>query len=95
MAKIQPVTTWFNGEPQTASNFTLRSIADNLETSATLYYELQKEIVDGESVSYENLITANLDISGADYASWSVEPDANTWIYNWAASKLNLVLITE
>ena len=95
MAKIQPVTTWFNGEPQTASNFTLRSIADNLETSATLYYELQKEIVDGESVSYENLITANLDISGADYTSWSVEPDANTWIYNWAASKLNLVLITE
>ena len=68
--KIQPITTWFNGEPQTASNFTLRSIADNLETSAVLYYELQKEIVDGESVNYENLVTANLEISGTDYQEW-------------------------
>ena len=93
--KIQPITTWFNGEPQTASNFTLISINDNFTSSAVLYYELQKEIVDGESVSYENLITANLDISGQDYQDWSVEPDANTWIYNWAATKLNLVLITE
>ena len=91
--KIQPITTWFNGEPQTASNFNLRSIADDFTTSAVLYYELQKEIVDGDSVSYENLVTANLDINGADYQEWSAEPDANTWIYNWAAGKLNLVLI--
>ena len=93
--KIQPVTTWFNGEPQTATNFTLISINDNFKTSATLYYELQKEIVNEEVVSYENLITATLDISGQDYKDWSVEPDANTWIYNWAAGKLNLVLIAE
>jgi hypothetical protein len=93
--KIQPITTWFNGEPQTASNFTLRSIADDFTSSATLYYELQKEIVNEESVSYENLITANLDINGQDYQDWSVEPDANTWIYNWAAAKLNLTLIGE
>jgi C4-type Zn-finger protein len=93
--KIQPITTWFNGEPQTATNFTLISINDNFTTSAVLYYELQKEIVNEESVSYENLITATLDISGQDYKDWSVEPDANTWIYNWAAGKLNLVLVTE
>jgi len=95
MAKIQPITTWFNGEPQTASNFTLRSIADDFTSSATLYYELQKEIVNEESVSYENLITANLDINGADYQEWSATPDANTWIYDWAANKLKLVLISE
>ena len=95
--KIQPITTWFNGEPQTASNFTLISINDNFTSSAVLYYELQKEVVTegSDSVSYENLITANLDINGQDYTDWSVEPDANTWIYNWAAAKLNLVLITE
>ena len=93
--KIQPITTWFNGEPQTASNFTLRSIADDFTTSAVLYYELQKEIVTEvtDGVSYENLVTANLEINGADYQEWSAEPDANTWIYNWAAGKLNLVLI--
>jgi len=93
--KIQPITTWFNGEPQTASNFTLRSIADNFVDNCTLYYELQKETVNEESVTYENLITANLDITGQDYIDWSSAPDANTWIYNWAAGKLNLVLITE
>ena len=95
--KIQPVTTWFNGEPQTATNFTLISINDNFTTSAVLYYELQKEVVsqDLENPSYENLITATLDISGQDYKDWSATPDANTWIYNWAAGKLNLVLITE
>ena len=95
--KIQPVTTWFNGEPQTATNFTLRSIADNFVNNCTLYYELQKEVVnvDSEVVSYENLITATLDISGQDYKDWSAEPDANTWIYNWASGKLNLLLITE
>jgi len=93
--KIQPITTWFNGEPQTASNFTLRSIADDFTTSATLYYELQKEIVTEvtDGVSYENLITANLNINGADYQEWSSTPDANIWIYNWAANKLKLVLV--
>ena len=93
--KIQPITTWFNGEPQTATNFTLISIRDDFQSTATLYYELQKEVVNVEVVSYENLITATLDISGQDYADWSVEPDANTWIYNWAANKLKLVLIAE
>jgi hypothetical protein len=91
--KIQPITTWFNGVEQTASNFTLRSIADNFETNAVLYYELQKEIVNEEVISYENLITATLDISGQDYLDWSSNPDANTWIYNWAATQLNLTLI--
>jgi hypothetical protein len=65
--KIQPITTWFNGEPQTATNFTLISIRDNFTDASTLYYELQKEIVNEESVSYENLITATLDITGQDY----------------------------
>ena len=95
--KIQPITTWFNGEPQTATNFTLRSIADDFTTSATLYYELQKEVVNEAlyvtNSSYENLITATLDITGQDYQEWSAEPDANAWIYNWAANKLKLVLI--
>lgn len=93
--KIQPITTWFNGEPQTATNFTLISIRDDFQSTATLYYELQKEIVNEESVSYENLITATLDINGQDYKDWASTPDANTWIYNWAANKLKLVLIAE
>ena len=91
--KIVPVSIWFNGEFQTATNFTLISIRDNFETTATLYYELQEEIIFNEIISYENLVTATLDISGQDYIDWSANPDANTWIYQWAATQLNLTLI--
>jgi hypothetical protein len=91
--KIQPIQTWFNGQLETASNFTLRSIADDFTTNAVLYYELQKEVVSVESVSYENLVTATLEINGKDYQEWSATPDANTYIYNWAANKLKLTLI--
>ncbi len=95
--KIQPITTWFNGEPQTATNFTLISIRDNFTDAATLYYELQKEVVneDLKVIGYENLITATLDITAQDYQDWTSTPDANAWIFNWTANKLKLVLIAE
>lgn len=99
MAKIQPLTLWINGETKEATNFTLRSIGDNLslvptEGVATLYYELQSTTTDEQgNETYENIITANLDISGADYASWNNDPTSNAWAYNWAASKLKLTFV--
>lgn len=99
--KIQPVSTFFNGQTVEVNNFVLRSIGDNLSLvplkgAATLYYELQSvtENEDG-SLNVQNVITATLDIAGADYASWNNDPTSNAWAYNWAANKLNLVLITE
>jgi len=41
------------------------------------------------------LITGQLYISGADYAQWDAEIDANAWIYQWAADQLNLILLPE
>jgi len=116
MAKIQPLTLWINGETKEATNFNLRSIADNLslvpfvEVStnsigdkmsiiqnggmATFYYELQSTTTDEQgNETYENIITANLDISGADYESWNNDTTSNAWAYNWAAAKLKLILI--
>ena len=100
--KIQPITTWFNGEPQVATNFTLKSIEDNfsldlLKGQAILYYELQSEVINegSDTATYINLITATLNISGEDYASWNNDPTSNAWIYNWAAAKLNIVLIPD
>jgi len=99
MAKIQPLTLWINGETKEATNFTLKSIGDNLslvpaEGVAILYYELQSTTTDEQGKeTYENIITANLDISGDDYASWNNDPTSNAWAYNWAASKLNLTFI--
>lgn len=99
--KIQPLTLWINGETKEATNFTLRSIGDNLslvplEGVATLYYELQSTTTDEQGKeTYENIITANLDISGADYTSWNNDPNSNAWAYNWAAVKLNLTFVSE
>ena len=100
MAQIQPIQLWINGENVEANNFTLRSIGDNLslvptEGQATLYYELQAVSVVDEVKSVETIITANLEISGAEYDSWNADPTSNAWILQWAAAKLNLVLIAE
>lgn len=99
MAQIQPITTFYNGESVQLTNFVLSSIGDNLsltqlEGIATFYYELQTEIKDTEgNTSYQNVITANLAISGADYDSWGADPNSNQWAYNWAAQQLNLTLV--
>jgi len=99
MAKIQPISTFYNGESVQLTNFVLKSIGDNMSLEplkgvATLYYELQSTVVNEDgSETYTSVITATLDISGAEYDSWNNDPTSNAWAYNWAASKLNLVLI--
>jgi len=99
MAKIQPLTLWINGETKQATNFTLRSVGDNLSLVqsggyASFYYELQSTTTDEQgNETYQNIITANLDISGADYDTWNNDPTSNAWIYNWAVEKLKLTLV--
>lgn len=41
------------------------------------------------------LVSGYLDISGQDYQDWDSSPSANQWAYEWAAGKLNLVLIPD
>lgn len=89
MANITPVPVWYKGEQKNANVFTLYSIGDNLLDSATFQYQLI-EFVNENSTT---LNTAQISINGSDYAQWDAEVDANAWIYNWAASKLNLVII--
>ena len=90
MANIQPVSIWYKGEQKTANVFTLYSIYDNLTDNATFKYNLIFDNgVDGSLI----LLVDDISISGADYALWDAEIDANAWIYNWAASKLNLTII--
>lgn len=107
MANITPVSVWFKGEQHNANVFTLYSTGDNLLDSATFKYQLIEEIiipeheetVDGiiiiipEVITSQTLLMGELYINGADYALWDAEIDANQWIYNWAASKLNLTII--
>lgn len=99
MAQIQPISTFFNGQTRELTNFVLSSIGDNLslepnQGQATFYYQLQSLVVNQDGTeSFENIITANLTISGADYASWNNDPTSNAWAYNWAAQQLNLTFV--
>ena len=93
MANIAPVTVWHQGEQQTANVFNLYSIGDNLIDSAQFKYQLIKEVVVDEQTNSQTLLTGELFINSVEYAEWDLEADANAWIYNWAASKLNLTII--
>jgi len=96
--KIQPVSTWFNGEEQQADLFNLSIGYDNLETNAIFNYNLSIETPQPEpsyKIMYNILVSGSLSIDGQDYIDWSAASDANAWAYQWAATKLNLTLISD
>ena len=103
--KIQPVITWQNGQQKQANNFVLSSSWDNFLNAAIFSYQLQNviEIIipatetepEQVIVNTDTLVTGDLSISGQDYLDWDSSPSANQWAYDWAAAKLNLVLIPE
>lgn len=92
MAQIQGIQIWNDGIVKTAVNFNLRSISDDLNSSATFYYELKEEdVIDGDNViSGAVLRNGNLSMGGQEYTDWD---DSNASAYTWAASKLNIILV--
>jgi hypothetical protein len=95
MAQIQPVQVWYQGEQRDATVFNLISNYDNLQDSATFQYQLIEVItVLPEQQNSNVLIIGYLTINGADYEQWDAEVNANAWIYQWAADKLGLTIIT-
>jgi hypothetical protein len=93
MANITPVQVWYKGEQHNANIFTLYSKGDNLLDSAYFQYQLIEEIVADEQTTSQTVLVGEISINGADYVTWNTEVDANAWIYNWAAQKLNLTLL--
>lgn len=94
MAQILPITTWFKGEEHQANVFNLYSTGDNLVDSATFQYQLiELIVVSPEEQTSQTLIVGELAINGDDYIQWDAEINANEWIYNWAADKLNLTIV--
>lgn len=99
MAKnIQPVQIWTSGEVKTASVFNLRSIGDDLETSAQFYWEMKEadsQDADGNTISGSVLANGNLSMSGQTYEDWGNQSgvDINAWAYDWAAGQLNITII--
>ncbi len=90
--KIQPVSTWQNGQEVFATEFTMVSSYDNLIDQANFSYCLSRVVEDG---TLYPLINAQMPISGQDYIDWSLAPDVNAWAYQWVANKLNLTLIPD
>ena len=94
MKTIQPVNVWVNGQQQTANQFSLRIIADDLATSATFYYELLSQTTDAEgAVTNTSLANGNSSLSGAEYDAWGDSSNINDEAYVLIAAKLNLTLI--
>jgi hypothetical protein len=77
--------------------FSVNCINDNYENSATNYWQLYDAMVDeeGNEKMGMQVSAGNLTIDGQDYINWGDQPAMaiNEWIYNWSASKLNLVII--
>lgn len=90
MKNIQSVSVWQNGQMKSATKFNMNSVFDNLEDSATFYYELLQVNVDAEGVqSTEQVAQGNLSLN-ADYLNWD---GTNEWAYNWGAAQLGLTII--
>jgi hypothetical protein len=90
MKQIQAVSIWYNGQIQTATLFNLISVADNLTTTASFYYELLKPINEFDN---QVLSHGNINMTGFDYDAYSSSPDSNAYAYQWAATQLNLTLV--
>lgn len=102
MAQIQPVSVWKDGQVKTAEQFSLRSIGDDLASSAQFYYELKEADVITQDAEGNDVVSSgatvavgNLSMAGQDYTDWGTQSgvDINSWAYQWAADQLNVVLV--
>jgi hypothetical protein len=85
MKQIQPLTLWVDGQQKVATEFNLNIIYDNLYNSATFYWTL----LDENTIKLQD---GNLTIVEPDYSVWGSSADINEAAYQWAASKLNIIL---
>lgn len=96
MKQIQPIEIWNSGTKNTAEYIQVTCVNDNYETSATNYWQLFTKQVDAEGVESagQQLAVGNLTISGQNYIDWGNQPAMaiNTWIYNWTANQINVVI---
>jgi len=86
MKTIQPVNIWNNGVVKSATKFNMNIVFDDLDTSATFYYELLSE---GNEV-LSQVAQGNLSLNGQQYKDWDGSVDA---AYIWGASQLSLTII--
>ncbi len=91
MKTIQSVNVWQNGEVKSATKFNMNSVFDNLEDSATFFYELLSASQDSEGNEVLTQVAqGNLSLNGTEYEGWDGSNDA---AYIWGAGQLSLTII--
>jgi len=91
MKTIQSVNVWVNGQVKSATKFNMNSVFDNLEDSATFFYELLSASQDAEGNEVLTQVAqGNLSLNGAEYEGWDGSNDA---AYIWGADQLSLTII--
>lgn len=86
MKKIQPVVIWDNGQELQAKILNAYAINVTLGTSATFYYALYAEDVNGNLGN--QISQGNLTMTGESYQEWTTDNVA----WDWVAQQLNLVI---
>ena len=86
MKTISPVSIWDNGTVQQAKIINSYAVNVTLNTSATFWYGLFTETVDGNVGS--QVAQGNLTMTGEAYTDWS--QDSYAW--DWIAEQLNLTI---
>jgi len=86
MKTIEAVSIWDNGTVLEAKVLNAYAVNVTLGTSATFWYGLFAETVEG-AVSTQ-LAQGNLTMSGETYTQWEVD----SYAWDWIAEQLNLVI---
>lgn len=89
MKTIEPVSIWDNGQNLEAKILNAYAVNVTLGVSATFYYSLMQENLDG-SLGMQ-LRDGNLNMTGEAYAQWQVD----SYAWDWVAQQLNLTITGE
>jgi hypothetical protein len=96
MKQIQPVQIWTANGTKTAEYFDARIIADDLETSATFYWNLNEVAISTDETGTptesagQQLAEGNISMSGEEYQAWD---GSNTAAYEFVANAIGVVII--
>lgn len=89
MKTIEAVSIWDNGIVQEAKVLNAYAVNVTLNASATFWYGLFAETVDGNVGA--QLAQGNLTMTGEAYTDWTVD----NYAWDWIAEQLNIVITGE
>ena len=89
MKTIEAVPVWDNGVVQQAVILNSYAVNVTLNTSATFWYGLFAETVDGNVG--QQVAQGNLSMTGEAYTEWTQD----TYAWDWIAEQLNLTITGE